>query len=164
MGKSKLTLKIDEEIKEHAKEEFNVSQTVEKHLESLITGPDTKEERIEQINDEIKEHKDAISDHQRQISNLQSEKNVLEKKQKEEAQVSSERHKFYKIAKRNISDNSWDNPKDIPAYWRSKFDESIEELWHLAQNSDASPAEVKKANEKDMESASVRSKRGRSQQ
>lgn len=142
MGKSKLTLKIDEEVKELAKEKYNISKTVENHLQDLISGPDTIEERIDQIDEEIKNHKDEISQHQLEISNLQSEKNVLEKQLNQEAKADSERHRFFKIAKRNIG-KSWNKPDDIPAYWRNKFDESIDELWELAKDSDAKPAEVK---------------------
>lgn len=142
MSKSKLTLKIDEEVKELAKEKYNISQTVEKHLEDLISGADTIEERIDEIDKEIKNHKDEISNHQLEISNLQSEKAVLKKQLNEEAKAHTEKHKFFKIAKRNIRD-SWHKPEDIPVYWRNKFDESIEELWKLAKNSKAEAAETK---------------------
>lgn len=156
MSKKKLTLKIDEDIKERAKQEFNISQTVEEHLRDLIAGPNTKKDRIEQINDEIQEHKDVISERQRKISNLQSEKKILEKKMNEEAKTDSEKVKFFRIAKRNIGD-SWESPEDIPVYWRSKFDESMEELWKLAKKSDADPANTKKVEEDDFESAEVKS-------
>jgi len=154
--KSKLTLKIDSEVKELAKDKYNVSQTVEKYLKEIVSGPDRKEDRIEQINDRIKEHKDAISDRQRKISNLQSEKQVLEKQMKQEAKVTDEKHKFFKIAKRNIGD-TWSSPEDIPVYWRSKFDESVEELWKLAKNSDADPRKPKKEDSDSFTSAEVNS-------
>lgn len=154
--KSKLTLKIDSETKELAKEKYNVSQTVEKYLKEMVSGPDRKEDRIEQINDRIKNHKDEISERQLKISNLQSEKQVLEKQMKQEAKVTDEKHKFFKIAKRNIG-RSWNSPEDIPVYWRSKFDESIEELWELAKNSDAEPQEPEKLSSNSMSSAEVNS-------
>jgi chromosome segregation ATPase len=145
MGQSKLTLTIDEEVKEIAKDKYNVSQTVEKYLKEIISGPDTKEERVEEINQEIKDYKDKISEYQKKIGNLQSEKAVLEKQLNQEAKVTDEKHKFFRIAKARIQDNSWNGADDIPAYWRGKFNEDIEELWKLAKNSDADPAERKEA-------------------
>lgn len=143
MSKSKLTLKIDEDVKELAKQKYNVSKTVEEYLSDLIRGPDSIEGRIKEINEEIKERKDSISEEQRIISNLQSEKNMLEKQQREQAKVTDEKLKFLRIAKRNIGD-SWESPEDIPVYWRSKFEEDLDELWQLAQKSDVEPAKVKK--------------------
>jgi len=157
MGKSKLTLKIDDEVKELAKQKYNVSQTVEKHLKDLIKTPQDKEDRIEEINEEIKAHKDCISDYQRKISNLQSEKNVLEKELNQEAKVTNQKHKFFRIAKKNIG-NSWTTPEDIPEYWTSKFDESIDELWKLAKNSDAEPYEMKRVSSNSINSAGVKTK------
>lgn len=154
MAKSKLTLKIDEEVKELAKQKYNVSQTVEKHLQELVSAPEDKEDRIEEINQEIREEKDKISECQQNISNLQSEKNVLEKELKQEAKFKNQKHKFFRIAKRNIG-RSWHEPEDIPSYWRSKFDESIDELWELAKKSDAKPAEKKKASSSSITSAEV---------
>lgn len=145
MGQSKLTLTIDEEVKELAKEKYNVSHTVEKYLKEIITGPDTKEERIEEINAEIKEYKDEITEFQQKIGNLQSEKKVLEKQLNQEAKVTDQKHKFFRIAKARIQDDSWNRADDIPAYWRGKFNEDIEELWKLAKNSDADPWKDKKA-------------------
>jgi len=133
MSKKKLTLKIDEDIKERAKQEFNISQTVEDHLRDLIAGPNTKKDRIEQINEEIEEHKDVISERQRIISNLQSEKKILEKKMNEEAKTDSDKVKFFRIAKRKIG-CSWDNPEDIPVFWTEEFDCSREELWEQAES------------------------------
>jgi len=156
MSKKKLTLKIDEEIKERAKQEFNISQTVEEHLRDLIAGPNTKKDRIEQINEKIEEHKDVISERQRKISNLQSEKKILEKKMEEEAKTDSNKVKFFRIAKRKIG-SSWNSPEDIPVYWRSKFDESMQELWQLAKNSDADPVKKKKVDDSDFDSAEVTS-------
>jgi len=151
LSKSKLTLKIDEEIKETAKQKYNVSQTVEEHLRNLVARPDSKEDRLEEINEEIKEHKDAISSRQKKISDLQSEKQVLEKELNQEAKAENQKVKFFRIAKRNIGD-SWKSPDDIPDYWRSRFEESVDELWKLAKNSEAEPAERKKV---DSSSASV---------
>jgi len=142
--KKRLNLRIDEEVAERAKQQYNVSKVVREYLDDLVCQADSKEDRIEEINDEIKEHKDVISERQRKISNLQSEKSILEKKLNEEAQTTSEKVRFFRIAKRNIEDNSWSSPDDIPSYWRGKFDETIEELWKLAKNSDAEPADAKK--------------------
>lgn len=138
MSKSKLTLKIDADVKELAKEKYNVSQEVEKHLSELIKGPDSIEERIEEINDEIKERKDLINEEQKRISNLQNEKKTLEKQLDQQAKATDEKLKFLRIAQKHIGD-SWNQPSDIPVYWKSKFDEDEDELWDLAQRKDVDP-------------------------
>lgn len=142
--KEKVTLSLDPEIKEAAKQRYNLSEQLEKHLENLLTNGGNKEARINRLNEKIEEKKNKINELQKQISNHQTEKETLKKELEQEQAIEQQRKEFFSLAKSKIQENKWTDPEDIPFYWRDELGEKPEELWEAAKHSDVEPQQPSK--------------------
>jgi len=133
MSKPKLTVRVDKQVKEQAKKEYNLSKEIEQHLKNLVQQPDTIEERIEQINEEIEESKNIINEEQTKISNLQSKRQRLKNELENQSDLGKQEKRFLKVCNTKMQENDWRSPEDIKAYWVREMDKDKEELWEWAK-------------------------------
>lgn len=111
----------------------NASEEIREFIKNYLQRDDSKEKRVEAINQEIEEKKKEIAKLQKQISNLQGERSTLESEIEQEAKTSKQKREFIEeTLRRHYIDNNWTCPGDIPSFWSDEFECSKEDLWEEA--------------------------------
>jgi chromosome segregation ATPase len=113
----------------------NASEELREFIKSYLQRDDSKQKRIEQINEEIEEKKSEIAKGQKQISNLQAERDNLQRKIEQEKQTSKEKMEFFEeTLARHYQEGNWTCPDDIPVFWTNEFDLDKQEIWEQARS------------------------------
>lgn len=136
MQKNRAQISVYSDDWERFKQETdNASKELRDFIQSYLERDDSKEKRIENINEEIEDKKSEIAKLQKQISNLQGERDTLKAKIQEENQNSKEKMEFFEeTLRRHYQESNWTCPSDIPVFWTKEFDCSKDELWDEAQS------------------------------
>lgn len=127
MGKEKLTLYVEGDIKQRAKTEIeNISKAVTNDLKHRLKVKESGlSERIVHVEEEVAHVEEKIEDLKDERSELKASLRALKAQKEKEDQTPDEMERFKDVFEKQ----EWHGPEEIPNYWSRELDKSKEELW-----------------------------------
>lgn len=135
MGKEKLTLYVEGDVKQRAKREMeNISKAVTSDLKQRLKVKESGlEERILHVEEELEHVEEEIENLKDERSELKATLRTLKAQKEQEEQPDQEMERFKSVFQKQ----DWKQPADIADYWSRELDMSKEELWEEVDGSAA---------------------------